>query len=95
MAKMSKKENDVRIPDNLITLEEARKAFATNPNRQTFWRWTKGRGTGGVRLRVWKVVSRFYTTHEAIEEFKSKTCGEIKSTCNTKAGKPRKSMAIA
>lgn len=59
----------VNIPKDLIPLRDARKAFTTNPDRTTFWRWINGRGTGGIRLKTWRIVSRLYTTHAALEEF--------------------------
>jgi len=59
----------LKIPKDLIPIEEARKAFSTNPNRTTFWRWIKGHGTGGIRLKTWRIVNRLYTTHAALEEF--------------------------
>jgi len=58
-----------KIPKDLIPLEEARKAFSTNPDRTTFWRWVKGRGTGGIRLKTWRIVNRIFTTHAALAEF--------------------------
>lgn len=92
MAKMEKS----RLPDNLIALKEACEALPSplKPDRTTVWRWTRGRITGGVRLKTWRILGRLYTTHAALEEFIGAVTIAPEDGQPSKA-KPRKSMAIA
>jgi hypothetical protein len=61
------------LPEAPISLGQACKILPKNANGKsvnpsTLWRWHRY-GLGGVKLQVWKVGGRAYTSREALQRF--------------------------